>query len=201
YRYDKHHLVPFGEFIPTGFRWFIDLMHIPLGSFSRGAVDQPSFDWQGQRLAPNICYEDLFGEELAKRFADPARAPTAFVNASNLAWFGDTVALDQHLSIERMRTLEFDRPLISATNTGATAIIDRHGVVTKELPRATRGVLRGEFEGNTHITPYATWAARWGLAPLWILCLLLAAWGVWRLRAVANGDNRELQKPQTLGHN
>jgi apolipoprotein N-acyltransferase len=100
-----------------------------------------------------------------------------------------------------MRTLEFDRPLISATNTGATAIIDRRGVVTKALPRATRGVLRGEFEGNTHITPYATWAARWGLAPLWILCLLLAAWGVWRLRAVANGDNRELQKPQTLGHN
>lgn len=201
YRYDKHHLVPFGEFVPAGFQWFIDLMHIPLGSFTRGAVDQPSFDWHGQRLAPNICYEDLFGEELAARFADPAHAPTAFVNASNLAWFGNTVAISQHLLIERMRALEFDRPVISATNTGATAIINRQGVVTQELPRAIRGVLDGEFEGNTRITPYAAWAARWGLAPLWIVCLLLVACGAWRLRAPASGDNRKLQKPHSLGHN
>jgi apolipoprotein N-acyltransferase len=68
YRYDKHHLVPFGEFIPPLFRWFTELMNIPLGDFNRGAVGQPSFDWQGQRLAPNICYEDLFGEELGARF-------------------------------------------------------------------------------------------------------------------------------------
>jgi apolipoprotein N-acyltransferase len=190
YRYDKHHLVPFGEFVPPFFRWFTNLMQIPLGDFTRGALNQPSFDWMGQRLAPNICYEDLFGEELAARFAVPARAPTAFVNASNLAWFGDTVAIDQHLSIERMRALEFDRPVISATNTGATAIINRRGVVTHELARAVRGVLHGEIEGSTRITPYAAWAARWGLAPLWLLCLGLALWGGWRLRGPACGDNR-----------
>ena len=68
-RYDKHHLVPFGEFIPPFFQWFLDLMNIPLGEFRRGALAQPSFDWKGQRLAPNICYEDLFGEELGARFA------------------------------------------------------------------------------------------------------------------------------------
>ncbi len=61
YRYDKHHLVPFGEFIPPFFRWFTEMMEIPLGDFNRGAVGQPSFEWQGQRLAPNVCYEDLFG--------------------------------------------------------------------------------------------------------------------------------------------
>jgi apolipoprotein N-acyltransferase len=127
YRFDKHHLVPFGEFVPPGFRWFINMMNIPLGDFNRGAVGQASFEWKGQRLAPNICYEDLFGEELGARFADPALAPTIFVNVSNIAWFGNTVAIDQHLQISRMRALEFSRPMIRATNTGATVIIDHAG--------------------------------------------------------------------------
>ena len=170
YRYDKHHLVPFGEFIPPLFKWFVRLMHIPLGDFERGAIGQPSFVWQGQRLAPNICYEDLFGEELAARFADPASAPTAFVNASNIAWFGDTVAIDQHLAISRLRALEFERPMLRATNTGATAIIDHRGRVTHRLPHETRAVLHGQFEGRSGLTPYAWWAARFGLWPLWLLC-------------------------------
>lgn len=180
YRYDKHHLVPFGEFVPPGFRWFIDLMHIPLGDFNRGAVGQDSFDWQGQRLAPNICYEDLFGEELGARFTDPARAPTMFVNVSNIGWFGNTVAIDQHLQISRMRALEFSRPMIRATNTGATVIIDHLGQVTHSLPRYTRGTLLGEVQGRNGITPYAWWVARYGLWPLWgmaglIMTLALAA--------------------------
>ncbi|MDF3823065.1 apolipoprotein N-acyltransferase, partial [Leptospira sp. 96542] len=58
YRYDKHHLVPFGEFIPLGFRWFTAMMQIPLGDFNRGGLNQSSFAWQGQRLALNICDED-----------------------------------------------------------------------------------------------------------------------------------------------
>jgi len=181
YRYDKHHLVPFGEFVPPLFRWFTQLMNMPLGDFARGAPAQPSLAWQGQRLAPNICYEDLFGEELAARFADPATAPTAFVNASNIAWFGDTVAIDQHLAISRMRALEFERPMLRATNTGATAIIDHRGHVTALLPRGTRGVLSGQFEGRTTLTPYARWAAAAGLWPLWGVCLgllfILPLWG------------------------
>ncbi|MFM2119360.1 MAG: apolipoprotein N-acyltransferase, partial [Pseudomonadota bacterium] len=75
YRYDKHHLVPFGEFIPWGFRWFVDLMNMPLGDFSRGRLDAAPFEVAGLRLAPNICYEDLFGEELAVRFRDSSQAP------------------------------------------------------------------------------------------------------------------------------
>ena len=178
YRYDKHHLVPFGEFVPPLFRWFTDLMHIPLGDFERGGVGQPSFEWQGQRLAPNICYEDLFGEELAARFAAAASAPTVFVNVSNIAWFGDTVAIDQHLHISRMRAIEFERPMVRATNTGATALIDHQGRVLHMLPRLTRGTLEGEVEGRTGTTVYAWWAARFGLWPLWLGCgaLLAAAW-------------------------
>jgi len=178
YSYNKHHLVPFGEFIPWGFRWFTRLMQIPLGDFNRGAVGQASFDWQGQRLAPNICYEDLFGEELGARFVDAALAPTIFVNVSNIGWFGNTVAIDQHLLISRMRALEFDRPMIRATNTGATVIIDHRGEVTHSLPRYTRGALVGEVQGRASITPYAWWVARYGLWPLLGLSLAVLGLGL-----------------------
>jgi apolipoprotein N-acyltransferase len=173
YRFDKHHLVPFGEFIPPLFRWFTDLMNIPLGDFNRGPIGQASFEWQGQRLAPNICYEDLFGEELAANFADAASAPTIFVNVSNIAWFGDSNAIDQHLQISRMRTIEFERPMIRATNTGATVIIDHQGRVTQSLPRLTRGVLTGDVEGRSAITAYAWWVSRFGLWPLVLLAFAI----------------------------
>jgi len=179
YRYDKHHLVPFGEFIPPLFKWFTEMMNIPLGDFNRGALAQLPMHWRGQRIAPNICYEDLFGEELAARFIDPTQAPTIFVNFSNIAWFGDSLAIDQHLHISRMRALEFERPMVRATNTGATAVIDHRGIVTHQLPRHTRAVLAAQVQGHDGPpTPYAFWVARWGLWPLWLLAalVLLLAW-------------------------
>ena len=171
WRYDKQHLVPFGEFIPPLFKWFTAMMHIPLGDFNRGALWQPPFEWQGQRIAPNICYEDLFSEELALQFADPAQAPTLFVNISNLAWFGNSMAMDQHLQIARMRALEFARPFVLATNTGVTAIVDYQGRVQNSLTRNTRGVLESDVEGRTGVTPYGTWLAHLGLWPFWLLAL------------------------------
>jgi apolipoprotein N-acyltransferase len=173
YQYDKHHLVPFGEFIPPLFKWFTQMMNIPLGDFNRGAVGQPSFDWAGQRWAPNICYEDLFGDELARRFVDEKTAPTVMVNVSNIGWFGNTVAIDQHLQISRMRALELGRPMVRATNTGATVIINHLGEVTHSLPRHTRGVLVGEVQGRQGITPFAWWAGRFGLLPLWMIAFAI----------------------------
>jgi apolipoprotein N-acyltransferase len=175
YRYDKHHLVPFGEFIPQGFRWFTELMQIPLGDFRRGVPVPASFDVQGERAAPNICYEDLFGEELAQRFADPARSPTLFVNLSNIGWFGDTIAIGQHLAISRMRALEFQRPMLRATNTGATAVIDHRGRVLAQLPPVTPGVLAGRVQGRHGLTPFARWASQFGLWPLIGLALAVCA--------------------------
>jgi apolipoprotein N-acyltransferase len=175
WRYDKHHLVPFGEFIPPFFRWFTNLMNIPLGDFNRGAIGQPSFEFDGQRFAANVCYEDLFGEELGARFADPLKAPTVFVNVSNIGWFGDSVAIDQHLNISKMRALEFQRPFVRATNTGATVIMNHRAEVLASLPRLTRGVLEGTVEGRNGITPYAWWVARFGTWPLWILCTTIIA--------------------------
>src|SRR5690606_38251923 len=125
-RYDKHHLVPFGEFIPPGFRWFVDAMSIPLGDFDRGDPRQALFEFRGQRIAPDICYEDVFGEEIIRSVQDdPEHGPGAsiLINLSNLAWFGDSWALRQHLQISRMRALETGRPMIRATNTGMTAAI------------------------------------------------------------------------------
>ncbi len=171
YRYDKHHLVPFGEFIPRGFRWFTELMNIPLGDFNRGPVTAPSFVVKGERVAPNICYEDLFGEELAARFVPEAAAPTILANISNIGWFGETIAVAQHLEISRMRTLELQRPMIRATNTGATAVIDHRGVITKALPPFTRGELEAAVEGRGGLTPFAAWAGRFGLWPLFAIAI------------------------------
>ena len=170
YRYDKHHLVPFGEFVPPMFRWFVDLMRIPLGSFGRGDLGQPLLEFKGERIATNICYEDLFGEELAQNFSDPEHSPTLMINLSNIAWFGNTVAIDQHLHISRVRTMELGRPMLRATNTGATAIIDAQGVVTHRLASGVQGVLSGEVKGvHSALTPYTQWASKLGLAPLWLL--------------------------------
>jgi apolipoprotein N-acyltransferase len=179
YRYDKHHLVPFGEFIPSGFRWFTRMMNIPLGDFNRGALQAPSFAVKGERIAPNICYEDLFGEELAARFRDPAVAPTMFANLSNIGWFGNTIAVEQHLNISRMRALEFQRPMLRATNTGATVIIDHQGHVANGLKPYTRAVLEGVVQGRDGLTPFARWAARYDLWPLALFAGLSVAalWG------------------------
>ena len=186
YRYDKTHLVPFGEFIPTGFRWFTEMMNIPLGDFLRGSANPPSFNVGGQRVAPNICYEDLFGEELARRFTDAAVAPTVFANVSNIAWFGRSIAIEQHLQISRFRTLEFQRPMLRSTNTGATAVIDHRGRVSALLEPHTRGVLQARVQGRDGITPYVWWAGRTGLWPLALAAaavLLHRAWSTRRRQA------------------
>jgi apolipoprotein N-acyltransferase len=179
--YNKHHLVPFGEFIPSFFQWFTSMLNIPLSDFKAGGVGQPSFEWRGQRLAGNICYEDLFGEELGSRFIDQDQAPNVFVNTSNIAWFGNSLAIDQHLAISRIRSIEFERPFVRATNTGATAIIDHEGRVVVELSRHTQGVLLGAVEGRAGHTPYAQWVSRFGLWPLWLVSALIIIYA-WRRR-------------------
>lgn len=154
YRYDKHHLVPFGEFVPWGFRWFVDLMNIPLGELARGKPVQAAFMVHNQPVDVDICYEDIFGEEIARRLREAPTPAGVLVNVSNLAWFGHTIALEQHLQMARMRTLETGRPLIAATNTGATAAVDAHGRVVARLPVLTAGSLDVAVQGTAGRTPY-----------------------------------------------
>jgi apolipoprotein N-acyltransferase len=129
--------------------------------------------WKGQRIAPHVCYEDLFGEELAAQFQDLATAPTVMVNVSNIAWFGTGLPIDQHLHIARMRAMELGRPMVRATNTGATVVIDHTGQVVAAAPRATRTVLLASVQGRGGLTPFAAWASRWGLWPVWLLAIAI----------------------------
>jgi len=176
-RYDKHHLVPFGEFVPAGFRWLVDAMQIPLGDFDRGAARQAPFAVADQTIAPNICFEDVFGEELlpALHPDDAGNAgATILVNLSNLGWFGDSWALRQHLWIARMRARETARPMLRATNTGMTAAIAPDGRVLIAAEPLQARVIGLPVQGMTGLTPYA----RWGNTPvlmLMALCLGAAA--------------------------
>ncbi len=157
YRYNKHHLVPFGEFIPLGFHWFVDMMKMPLGDFRRGGLDQAPLPVRGIMVAPNICYEDLFGEEIAETLRSQPVPANILVNVTNLAWFGDTIALDQHLQISRMRALEMRRPMLRSTNTGMTAVVTPDGVVAARLPTFTVGTLTATVQGTQFPTPYGGW--------------------------------------------
>lgn len=176
YRYDKHHLVPFGEFIPPGFRWFVKAMAIPMGEFSTAGPIQPAMKVGGQLVMPNICYEDLFGEEIAAQLLSQYAAgePTASIllNVSNLAWYGDSFAIPQHLQISRMRVLETGRPMLRATNTGATAVIIPGGKVVAQLPANTKGVLTAKVQGYQGMTPYIL-LGNWGVIGLMVLSVLL----------------------------
>lgn len=167
-RYDKTHLVPFGEFIPWGFRWFVAMMNIPLGDFGRGQDSQPMLDMAGHLIAFNICYEDLFGDELARQVRAGANL---LINVSNIAWFGDSHAQEQHLQIARMRSRELARPMLRATNTGVTAAIDHRGAVLDRLPGHQVGALRLTITPTRGITPFA----RWANLPAWLTAFALLA--------------------------
>ena len=166
-RYDKIHLVPFGEFVPPGFRWFMNMAHIPMSDFTAGSAQQAPLRLGELRVAANICYEDAFGEEIIHALP----AANLLVNLSNVAWFGDSLAPAQHLQIARMRALETGRVMLRATNTGMTAIVAPDGRVAASLPPFTRGALRGEVRGYAGATPYVR-AGNW---PIVVICLLLGA--------------------------
>ena len=178
--YAKNHLVPFGEFIPLPevTAWIYRFMNMPLSGFSRGGTSQSPLVVADQRIAFNICYEDGFGEELI----GPASQATILANVSNLAWFGKSNAMSQHLQLSQARALETGRPVIRATNTGMTAVIAANGEVQTIAAPDTRQILSAKVQGRSGITPYM----QHGNAPVLWLCvaLLLAATilHAWQLR-------------------
>jgi apolipoprotein N-acyltransferase len=167
--YHKSHLVAFGEFIPPGFGWVLRVLHIPLSDFSRGAIDQPPIAAAGQRVAVNVCYEDVFGDEIARRLPEA----TLLVNMSNVAWFGDSLAPAQHLQIARLRAIETGRMHLAATNTGITAAIDRDGRVLARLPQFSEGRLEVLAQGYSGATPYSRYRD-WPVVVVSLLVLVFA---------------------------
>ncbi len=150
--YVKRHLVPFGEYfpVPDFVRTWLRLMSLPYTDITAGGDDQPLIEVLGQRIAVTICYEDVFGEEQLQFLPEA----TLLVNVSNDAWFGDSIAPHQHLQIARLRAAEVGRPMLRATNTGITALIDARGRVVERIPQFVPGVLEGTAQGYRGTTPY-----------------------------------------------
>lgn len=183
YQYDKVHLVPFGEFVPPGFQWFVKAFHVPMSDFARGRLDQSPYaivrkDQDDIHAAITICYEDVFGGELASRIQHSDKPVNLLINMTNLAWFGESQASTQQLRLSQLRSLETGLPALRATNTGITAVLGPDGKVLISLSEFTQATLSTQVQAYSGKTPYVIWG---NLPILGISCLLLL-WGLIRHR-------------------
>lgn len=168
-RYDKIHLVPFGEYVPYR-RLFFFAGHLTqnVSDFSRGKY-RKVFLTGGHSYGVFICYESIFASEV-RQFA--WAGAQVFVNISDDAWYGDTSAPWQHLNMARMRAIENHRWILLDTNTGVTAAVDPLGRVTQSAPRHVRTSLKvryGYRDEMTLYTRFGDWFA--------ILCVIIAIVG------------------------
>ena len=158
-RYDKIHLVPFGEYVPfKQFLFFAEKLTREVGEFGRGTSRRP-FDVGNYRIGTFICYESVFPDEV-RQFA--RNGADVFVNISNDEWYGESGAFGQHLIQARMRAVENDRWLLRSTNTGVTASIDPDGRIVARLPRNVRTALDAPFalvRETTFYTRHGDWFA------------------------------------------
>lgn len=156
-RYDKIHLVPYGEYIPLENMFtFARALTKEVSTFARGTKRRP-MEEGGVRVGTFICYESVFPNEV-RQFA--RNGAQVFVNISNDSWFGPTGAPGQHLSMARMRAVENDRWLLRDTNSGITAIIDPYGRIVAEAPREQRTALQGTYsliDSTTFYTRHGDW--------------------------------------------
>ncbi len=177
--YRKRHLVPYGEYTPLLPKFMLDWlksMDIPYPKLSPGEDLQPLLETRdGIKLATVICYEDAYPAEML--YAMPEAG--IIVNVSNDAWFGDSIAAHQHLEIARMRSLEFGRSTVRATNTGISAFIGYDGEIIEQGPQFEPASLTLSVQPRKGATPYANW----GNTPIVGLCVLILAFGWIRIRS------------------
>lgn len=166
-RYQKHHLLPIGEFVPfeSLLRPLAPYFNLPMSSFHRGKEIQSNLYVNGTTIASALCYEIAFPELLRKNIN---KNTGIILTVSNDAWFGKSIGPNQHLQIARMRAIEFGRPVLRSTNTGITAIYNSIGEEIGRLPTFEEGVLRKEVQPAYGETPYQ----KMGQLPLFIFCLL-----------------------------
>lgn len=151
-RYDKVHLVPFGEYLPFPRLFsFAGGLTKEVGQFEHGSSRRP-LDAGGERLGVFICYESVFPDEVRQSANQGAQA---FVNISNDGWYGDSGAYAQHLNQTRMRAIENSRWLLSATDTGVTASIDPWGRIAARIPRKERKALVAPYALTSVTTFYS----------------------------------------------
>lgn len=152
-RYSKHHLLPFGEFVPFGdlLRPLAPFFNLPMSSFSRGGFVQQNVEANGRHFAAALCYEIIFSEQVRQNITDDT---DYILTLSNDAWFGKSIGPLQHFEIARMRALELGKPMIRATNNGVTGVTDFKGKVLKTIPQFETGVLDIEVPTSKGNTPY-----------------------------------------------
>jgi apolipoprotein N-acyltransferase len=158
-RYDKVHLVPFGEYLPFPQVFaFAGGLTKEVGEFQRGASRTP-LDAGGQRLGMFICYESIFPDEVRQ---GPLQGAQVLVNISNDGWYGDSGAWKQHLQQTQMRAIENERWLLAATNTGMTASVDPYGRIVAATPRKVRTALAAPYalsSSTSFYTRHGDWFA------------------------------------------
>ena len=179
-RYQKHHLLPIGEFVPFE-RWLRDVapfFDLPNSSFARGDWQQPNLQANGYQLLAALCFEIAFPRQIQANFNDET---DFLLTVSNDAWFGASIGPLQHMQIAQMRALEFGRPLLRATNNGVTGIAKPDGTLQAVLPQFEDGVLSADVQLATGRTLYS----RVGDWPLLIVAGLVILWSgllSWRQR-------------------
>ena len=158
-------MAPF-EFIPfeSFLRGIINFLDLPMSGFSRGASQQEKLIAAGQVLAPTVCYEDAFAEEVIDHFPEA----TLLINGSNNAWYGNSFAPHQHLQISRMRAVETGRDLMRATTNGISALVNYKGEIVARSKQFEADVITGSVQPRTG----ATWYVKWGNYPVLIGLLL-----------------------------
>lgn len=175
-RYEKHQLLPIGEFVPfeSILRPLAPLFNLPMSSFSRGAYQQPNLQANGYQVAANICYEVAFPRQIR---ANLDAQTQLLLTVSNDSWFGDSHGPHQHLDIAKMRAMELGRPMLRSTNSGITAIVDEQGRTIEQIEPFMPAVASGRValvEGTTFFYRFAE-------APAWLMAIMFALGGL-RLR-------------------
>ncbi len=158
-RYDKTHLVPFGEYVPfKRFLAFMDMLTDQIGNFGWGQSREP-LDAGGQRLGVAICYESIFPDEVREYVQ---RGAGVLINLTNDGWYGDSGAWKQHLQMTQMRAIENGRWLLVGTNTGMTASVDPYGRIVAATGRKFRTALAASYgllASTTFYTRHGDWFA------------------------------------------
>jgi len=167
-RFAKHHLLPIGEFVPfeSILRKLAPIFDLPMSSFTRGSYVQENLLANGMQLAPAICFEIAFPNQIRANLHDNT---DAIITVSNDAWFGNSHGPHQHLEIAQMRAKEFGLPVLRSTNTGVTAFVDHHGMISAIAPQFKDTVLTQDVMLVTGKTPYR----KYGNLPSYVFFFIL----------------------------